>query len=317
MTATVLIAQIALPLALIAWLGLRPLPGRAGLALQASSIGAALVALALVAQWAVLPWWMPRLYALLWALALWRALRIRSQPVAGGTAPRIETMFAALLLVGSSALTAQALAGRVPPAGPVVALANPFAQGRYLVGNGGSSLWINAHLRTLASRVPRYRRWRGQSHAVDVFGLNAAGTRAAGWRPADPARYAIFGAPLVAPCTGRVLAARGDMPDLRVPQQDSENRLGNHVILDCGDVVVVLAHLQQGSLGVAAGVQVAQGAALGRVGNSGASAEPHLHVHAQRRGPPGAPLDARPLPIRIDGRYLVRGDRLRGGGNGG
>ena len=58
-----------------------------------------------------------------------------------------------------------------------------------------------------------------------------------------------------------------------------------------------------------------RGIALGAVGNSGASTEPHLHIHAQRPAPEGAPpISGEPLALRIEGRFLVRGDRLAGQG---
>jgi hypothetical protein len=49
---------------------------------------------------------------------------------------------------------------------------------------------------------------------------------------------------------------------------------------------------------------------IAEVGNSGASDEPHLHIHAQRAGSSGAAFSGDPLPIRLNGRYLIRGDRL-------
>ncbi|MER9882371.1 M23 family metallopeptidase [Mesorhizobium sp. M0118] len=55
---------------------------------------------------------------------------------------------------------------------------------------------------------------------------------------------------------------------------------GNHVIVDCGDFHVEIAHLQRGSVRVAAGAPVSSGDQVGKVGNSGNTAEPHLHVHA-------------------------------------
>ena len=59
---------------------------------------------------------------------------------------------------------------------------------------------------------------------------------------------------------------------------------------------------------VRTGEEVRTGDPLGAVGNSGASNEPHLHIHAQRPGPANAPFSGDPLPLRIDGRYLARGD---------
>ncbi len=105
------------------------------------------------------------------------------------------------------------------------------------------------------------------------------------------------------------------MPDFQVPQEDSINRLGNHVVLRCDGVEIVLAHMRQGSLKVGAGERVETGAPLGEVGNSGASTEPHLHIHAQRPAVEGQPLiSGDPLALRIDGRFLVRNDRLIGAG---
>ena len=103
------------------------------------------------------------------------------------------------------------------------------------------------------------------------------------------------------------------MPDFDVPQEDPVNRLGNHVILRCREAEIVLAHMRQGRVKVAPGDVVAEGDPLGEVGNSGASTEPHLHIHAQRPAPEGAPpISGEPLGLRIDGRFLARGDRLDG-----
>lgn len=60
-------------------------------------------------------------------------------------------------------------------------------------------------------------------------------------------------------------------------------RCGNCVILDIGDDrFVTYAHLIPGSLTVRVGDQVKKGDVLGRVGNSGASAGPHLHFHVSQ-----------------------------------
>lgn len=52
---------------------------------------------------------------------------------------------------------------------------------------------------------------------------------------------------------------------------------GNYVILNCGEVFPLYAHLQNGSVLVRPGDIVEPGDVLGRVGNSGASLQPHLH----------------------------------------
>lgn len=315
MIALVLIVQIALPLALLLWLALPP-KSVAGFLLKALGVAAFLLALALVAQWAVVPWWLPRVYGVLWAAAVVfniarGRLRETSALPAGGWRWAEAAAGAVLLAVGGW-FASLAIDGRTPPPADIVDIANPFGPGVYLVGSGGGSELVNAHLRTLDPSVPRYRAWRGQSYALDFFGLNDWGTRARGFSPGDPARYAIFGAALHAPCAGKVVAAQSASPDFQVPKQDKVNRLGNYVILECGNAQIVLAHMRQGSVAVETGDTVALGERVGSVGNSGASTEPHLHIHAQRAPAPGEPpISGDPLPLRIDGRYLVRGDRLR------
>ena len=317
MIAIAIAAQLVLPLALLLWLASWPATGRLAFGLQVAGIGAVLLALAWVAPWGMLPWWTPRAYGILWfAAALWHLLRGHAARKALRPARRAHRagMAASMAMLAVGAwLAVAALQGRSPPGGPVVDIANPLGSGRYLVASGGGREIVNAHLRTLDATVERYGPWRGQSFAVDLVGLYRWGTRAAGLRPADPSAYAIFGAPLYAPCTGDVLAVEANMPDLDVPRQDTINRLGNHVILRCGEAVVVLAHLQRASTTVASGQAVVVGEPLGRVGNSGASTEPHLHVHAQRPAAKGEPpISGDPLALRIGGRFLVRNDRLRG-----
>jgi hypothetical protein len=309
--------QILLPLALLLWLAILPADNLLGLVIQALGIGLFLFAMAKVAQWALPAWWLPWLYGALWLAAILAAAArkvLSAHPlIPAETGPWFALAVSLCLLVIGAWFGMQALAGRALPAGPVVDITNPLGPGRYLVGHGGSNPLVNGHTRTLDATVERFLPWRGQSYAVDFFGLGAWGFRAKGWRPADPQHYAIFGARLHAPCNGQVIAAEGTMPDFRVPQEDSVNRLGNHVILRCEDADIVLAHMRQGSLRVAPGDTVTVGDLLGEVGNSGASTEPHLHIHAQRPAQEGEPsISGDPLPLRIDGRHLVRNDRLTG-----
>jgi hypothetical protein len=316
---TISAVQVAVPLVMIAWLAFRPAGSLSGFVLQAVGTGAFLFALARVAQWAVPGWWLPWGFGGLWLVAAlaWPLRKGFTEVALFPDAPQgWAGLIVSVVLLGLGGwYGALALAGRALPAVEVVDIANPFGPGRFLVASGGSTPLVNAHMRTLDTTVDRYLPWRGQSYAVDFFGRGPWGLRAKGWRPADPTAYAIFGAELRAPCDGPVVAAEGGMPDFDVPQQDPVNRLGNHVILRCGDAEVVFAHMRQGSVSVGAGDMVAVGDRLGAVGNSGASAEPHLHIHAQRPAPDGAPpISGDPLALRIDGRFLVRGDRLTGVG---
>ncbi len=201
-----------------------------------------------------------------------------------------------------------ALVGRVTPEN-AVGLEFPLANGTYYVASGGANKLVNAHFLTLEGE--RYRPFRGQSYGVDLMTLDRWGLRAKGIAPHDPAAYAIWGEPVYAPCGGRVIQAVNDRPDMRPPATDRDYLPGNNVLLECGRVWVLLAHLQNGSLRVRTGDTVAVGQMLGLVGNSGNSAEPHLHVHAQRPGTTEAPASGEPLHVLFDGRLPVRNSRVR------
>jgi hypothetical protein len=192
-----------------------------------------------------------------------------------------------------------------------VDLAFPMGPGTYLVANGGSNRTVNGHFLTLEPTTDRQRAHRAQSFAVDLVKLGDFGLRAPGWRPSDPADYVIFREPVTAPCSGRVLATHDGMPDMSVPNMDTSRLEGNHVFMDCGGVGVLLAHLRQGSVRVSVGEHLATGQQLGEVGNSGQSAEPHLHIHAQHIPTEGPLLAGAPLFITLNGTFPVRNARMK------
>lgn len=307
-----MIQQLLLPLALLAWLGLAPLPGRLGFIVQVLATAAALLALHLVGLWLVPPWWAPWLYWIVLIILVVRATRFsRSRVVPRRTWHWIATALLAALGLYAGWIAIDALRGRQPPSQSTVQLRLPLEPGRYLVANGGTTAAISSHARTFARATPMQREYFGQSHGVDLVEIDRFGLQADGFSPRDPARYHIFGAKVLAPCSGRVLIAHDGVRDMPVPQMDRENIPGNHILLRCGGADILLAHFRRDSLVVEAGQTVREGQVLGEVGNSGNSSMPHLHVHAQMPGEEGAPFSGRPLPIRIGGRYLVRGDRLR------
>jgi hypothetical protein len=174
-------------------------------------------------------------------------------------------------------------------------LALPLAQGRFVVAQGGSVRLLNHH-----------SGHREQNFAADITAIGSLGYRAAGLLPGDLDRYVIFGAPVVSPCAGRVVSARDGLRDHTPPRSDPDVPAGNSVVIDCGGIHVVLAHLRQGSVAVEEGQQLAAGDAIATVGNSGNTTEPHLHVHAFD------PASGQGVPVSFDGRFPVR-NRLYAG----
>lgn len=185
--------------------------------------------------------------------------------------------------------------------GEPVRLAFPLRDGVYVVGQGGNSPLVNYH-----------NAYASQAYALDILALNAAGARAAGLYPSELSRYAIFGHGVYSPCDGIVTKAVDGLPDLTPPESDPANPAGNHIVIRCEGVNVILAHLREGSVSVSEGERVGTGQLLGAVGNSGNTTEPHLHVHAVRSANPAA-IDGEGVPILFDGRFLVRNALVRPG----
>ncbi len=310
--ATVYLLQTALPLFLILWILLLPPRHVAGFWMLALAAAAMTVASAKLGIWVLPPWWVPHLLALvLVGVLIWRLIHPQHRPwwPAGVFGWLSLTLLTGIAEFAAMQVRTAWVAAAIPD-GPSVDLAWPLGPGIYLVANGGASSSINAHAALLDPSLPLHADFRGSSYGVDLIAINRWGFRASGVMPADPARYAIFGTPVLAPCAGQVVRAIDGRPDMRVPKMDEGHPTGNHVLLRCNGFDILLGHFRQGSLRVKAGDTLTVGQPIGEVGNSGESSEPHLHIHAQGQGRPGAPYGAAPVAMRLDGRFLVRGDRV-------
>lgn len=179
-----------------------------------------------------------------------------------------------------------------------VDLAFPFTAGDYYVGQGGSATAINSHHAD-----------KSQRFALDIVALNRFGARADGLMPRDLADYVIYDRMVESPCNGVAISAQDGVDDNRIAETNTTQPAGNHVILACGSVRVLLAHLRKGSVAVRPGEIVTAGLPVGRVGNSGNSSEPHLHIHAYLGGTLDY-NDGEGVPMTFGGRFLVRGSTV-------
>lgn len=201
------------------------------------------------------------------------------------------------LTVLSSGLLFWALMGQTFSATPVT-LTFPLHGGRFYVGQGGDSIGLNHHH---ANRAQRY--------ALDVVELNSFGSRSRGLYPPERGMFVIFGEAVYSPCNGRVEAAVDTFADLPPSKTDREHAAGNHVVLACKGVLVLLAHLKRGSVAVRPGESVDESTLIGAVGNTGNTSEPHLHLHAVREGS-GDILDGEGVPMTFAGVFPVRNSVL-------
>lgn len=193
----------------------------------------------------------------------------------------------ALLVIGAGFL-AFTLPG-YSYAGAPVAVAAPLRGGAFYVAQGGGAPLLNYH-----------NRFAPQRYALDIVELNALGMRAEGLQPEQLQRYVIYGEAVHSPCEGEIVERRDGLDNLIPPASDRDNPAGNHVVIACKGVRITLAHLQNGSVTRASRVET--GDLIGRVGNSGNTSEPHLHMHAERNG--------HGVPLLVEGRFLTRNERF-------
>ena len=154
---------------------------------------------------------------------------------------------------------------------------------------------------------------------------NASLLRHLFWRIAVEDTLA-WGMPVYAVLPGTVVAASDGTPDRRglsmirdllalmlfgpKVRPPFSNLGGNHVILDCGGVFPLYAHLRRGSVRVRPGQVVAAGEVLGEVGNSGSSIQPHLHFQVMSSADP-FPLFRNLVPFALASVRRRRGGQWR------
>ena len=104
--------------------------------------------------------------------------------------------------------------------------------------------------------------------------------------PHQLSSYLSYGQPLIAAAAGKVVIARDGFPNQPPPDNPTPPQFadlpGNQVVLRVGPGVYLLyAHMKPGSVRVRVGERVRRGQLLGKLGNSGNSATPHLHLQVQ------------------------------------
>jgi hypothetical protein len=191
---------------------------------------------------------------------------------------------------------------------PVAVLGAPFKGENYIAADGCCE--STRHIRALLPINGGL--WLAQRFAIDWEQLDEQNRVFVG-DPQDPRSYHIYGKDVLAVADARVAVAVDEFADqvpgalptgVAVSEAD-----GNHIILDLGNGGYVLyAHLQPGSVAVNVGETVQRGQVIARVGNSGNTSEPHLHLHVMD-APSGLVADGLPYVFES---YQITGIDLAG-----
>lgn len=182
-----------------------------------------------------------------------------------------------------------------------VELAFPLKEGDFYMAHGGTNELINHHCSVSA-----------QKYAVDILRLNYLGFRANKWPPKELDDFCIFGSMIYSPCDGVIVESLDLCDDLQPMVMDSEHPAGNYLAISKSgsEIIVILAHLMKNSLLVKKGDRVEKGQPIAKVGNTGNTSEPHLHIHAVLNHTGDFLFTAAGVPITFDKRFLVRNDRV-------
>lgn len=185
-------------------------------------------------------------------------------------------------------------------------LAFPFKHGVYAVfegGNGRTSGLMNYHYGGATHKSAGVN--RSMKYAVDVTKLGVLGNDASGILPRQNEKYAVFHEVVYSLCNGEVFSVVDQWPNETPGGNKAPYNVGNHVAIRSGDLVVVMGHLQKGSIKVKKGDFVKAGQPIAQVGNSGWTLQPHIHIQAMKvtTGPMWA---GEGIPIFFDGKNPVK-----------
>jgi murein DD-endopeptidase MepM/ murein hydrolase activator NlpD len=166
---------------------------------------------------------------------------------------------------------------------PLVAHANPVAQGSYLFPAKTTDLTVGEYW-SGASGHPG----SDQRFAYDM-GVIARDPETGEWSSLLPGKsgeanadYRIWNRPVYAMADGVVISCKMNEPNNPAPGEKITSGGGNSFSIQHGTEKALYAHLRAGTVTAQLckpGAVVKAGDLLGRAGNSGSSSAPHLHIH--------------------------------------
>jgi hypothetical protein len=285
---------------LTAWCLFQGLRGRAGLP--------ELAVFVVVISWFSIYFRFDQVWAVLWPLvlfALFVLIAIMIRLIVRGDEGRI---FGYAGLAGAGLLFYFGILGNFVQVwrGQVTDLDTPVWNGGYYVVHGGNTLLVNGHRISAAATAQRY--------AVDIVRLSQTGQSARKlWPGDDLSQYVVYGEGVHAPCAGTVLLVDKRFDDLPAGTSDPDHPAGNYIAIGCDQgVTVVLAHLQR-EIHPSLGDRIVDGQYRGKVGNTGNTTEPHLHIHAVAglvRDEREALFTGEGIPFTLNHTVLFRNMRL-------
>ncbi|MFX1708918.1 M23 family metallopeptidase [Chitinophaga sp. CC14] len=190
-----------------------------------------------------------------------------------------------------------------PVTGPAIVLGAPLKGGPWTAIYNPA--WARGHRRVIfvkdgVARIPG-------RFAIDFIKLDSTGKVAAGDDDRITNWYG-YGAGILAVADGVVSSTRNDFPESNTlsghPDYAAHLATGNYISLKIAEnTYVFYEHLQPASIVVKAGQRVKKGDVIARLGFTGQSTGPHLHLHVANAD---TPLGAEGLPFVFE-RFTLSG----------
>ena len=162
----------------------------------------------------------------------------------------------------------------------------PPLRGEWIAGDSASNRPDAAHRRAVL--LENGRAYIAQRFAIDWVQYETVDGKRTTWKgPEDRNEsYFCYDRPIYSVAAGKVVQMSDGMPE-NVPHSrkyavaiDFNNAAGNHAVVEIAPHRYVLyAHMRPGTVQVKTGDMIGVGQLIGHVGNTGSSAEPHLHMH--------------------------------------
>lgn len=296
-----LILQFIIPSLLVYWVGFRKSNSKVNLIAKLLVAWTFFIYIFFAGQWSFMPYILRYIFLFLLLVSTIKSLLyfkpldlFGKKKVWGWTKLVGQLLFALLFFF----ICIQVISGfRTSEKG--IDIAFPLKEG--FIGHGGSATIINYH----------HADTTAQQYALDISKLNAWGLRASGFFPDDLTKYAIYGDTIYSPCDGKIVKTLDGLDNVPAGVKVRVNPAGNHIVLEYNDHLIVFAHLLKNSLLVQMGDPVKKGQPIARVGNSGHTSEPHLHIHAIAGTDTSRILNGNGIPIYFDGKFLIRNNRIK------
>jgi hypothetical protein len=303
-----LLIHLLVPLGLLLWAWLSVNTSLFDWIIMVTVTGTYMIALYFVGFWGFIYYWLRYIWVLLFAACLiTTSVSAAALPlfVEKGVLGWTWTVLMIVIIAGLIYLIAGAIRAHFYPVKPVN-MAFPFANGLYTInwgGSGSASRLMNYHYSSSVHAGADIN--RSMRYAVDIVKLNRLGIISSGILPRSLDKYEIFHVDILSPCGGTVRQVVDGLPNEEPFSGNYPYNVGNYVVIDNGEVNVLLGHMQAGSICVKEGDHVETGRVIGQVGNSGWTDQPHTHIQAMTFSEKSV-WSGEGIPITFEGRNPVK-----------